>query len=206
MAYVDDGWDDLYITYTPMKTRALLAGIALCGLVVGACGEDPLIPGLPWDAPEERAAAAAPAAAAVQPAPRRAAAAARRPRVARACRPAEAAAPAGRARRPAARAAAVAPAAAVGRAGGSGGSGGGTATDGGTKGDAQSGSDAPPAVPGNAPYGCTGCKRIFDGQTLNGWHTAPGSWEVKEARCPAPARTATSTRRRTTAATGSSSR
>jgi hypothetical protein len=35
-------------------------------------------------------------------------------------------------------------------------------------------------VPGAAPYGCTGCTRAFDGKTLNGWHTAPGSWVVKE--------------------------
>ena len=62
-----------------------------------------------------------------------------------------------------------------GGAGGSGGSGGRRGA-----GDAQSASEAPPAAPGNAPYGCAGCKRIFDGATLNGWHTAPGSWEVKE--------------------------
>ena len=84
----------------------------------------------------------------------------------------------------------------TGGSAGSGGSGG-SAGSGGTAGTGGSGgssstdakpSDAKPAgdtggsapVPGNAPYGCTGCKRIFDGTTLDGWHTAPGSWEVKE--------------------------
>ena len=30
-----------------------------------------------------------------------------------------------------------------------------------------------------APYGCTGCKRLFDGKTLEGWETR-GGWVVKE--------------------------
>jgi hypothetical protein len=33
---------------------------------------------------------------------------------------------------------------------------------------------------GTPPYGCTGCKRLFDGKTLTGWDTAPGAWVVKE--------------------------
>jgi hypothetical protein len=31
-----------------------------------------------------------------------------------------------------------------------------------------------------APYGCTGCKRLFDGKTLDGWVTVPGAWKVIE--------------------------
>jgi hypothetical protein len=37
-----------------------------------------------------------------------------------------------------------------------------------------------PVAEGSAPYGCTGCKRLFDGKTLTGWDTAPGAWVVKE--------------------------
>jgi hypothetical protein len=38
----------------------------------------------------------------------------------------------------------------------------------------------PDPASGTAPYGCTGCKRLFDGKTLNGFDTAPGAWVVKE--------------------------
>jgi hypothetical protein len=34
-------------------------------------------------------------------------------------------------------------------------------------------------VAGDAPYGCAGCKRLFNGVNLDGWDTAPGAWEVK---------------------------
>jgi hypothetical protein len=74
--------------------------------------------------------------------------------------------------------------------GGSGGSGG--TSDGGSGGappappaDASAGAPggdagAPPVIAGNAPYGCAGCKKIFDGTTLNGWDTAPGAWVAKD--------------------------
>jgi hypothetical protein len=42
------------------------------------------------------------------------------------------------------------------------------------------GPDAGPAAEGTAPYGCTGCKRLFDGKTLANWVTVPGAWVVKE--------------------------
>jgi hypothetical protein len=51
----------------------------------------------------------------------------------------------------------------------------GAAGSGGAEGDA----GAPP-VSGEAPYGCAGCKRLFDGKTLDGWVTVPGAWVVKE--------------------------
>ena len=42
---------------------------------------------------------------------------------------------------------------------------------------------APPAVAppltGAAPYGCTGCTRLFNGVDLEGWETAPGAWVVQ---------------------------
>ena len=37
-----------------------------------------------------------------------------------------------------------------------------------------------PPVPGDAPYGCSGCIRLFNGTNLDGWDTAPGAWEVKD--------------------------
>jgi hypothetical protein len=179
MAYVDGGWDDLYITYTPMNTRALLAGIALCGLFVGACGEDPADPGpsvgrtggtggsggsggrggSTGTTTGGSGGSTATGGSGVSTG---------------------GSGGSGGSSTTTGGAGGSGGSGGSGGAGGSGGSGGGTATDGGTKSDAQSGNDGPPAVPGNAPYGCTGCKRIFDGQTLNGWHTAPGSWEVKE--------------------------
>jgi hypothetical protein len=36
----------------------------------------------------------------------------------------------------------------------------------------------PPA--GDGPYGCSKCTRLFNGVNLDGWDTAPGSWEVKD--------------------------
>ena len=78
----------------------------------------------------------------------------------------------------------------VGGAGGSAGGGAGGSVGGtGGRSDAGSTTDvgqsvggdtAPPASAGNAPYGCAGCKKIFDGTTMAGWDTAPGSWEVKD--------------------------
>jgi hypothetical protein len=41
------------------------------------------------------------------------------------------------------------------------------------------GTGAPP-IAGEAPYGCTNCRRLFDGKTLDGWVTVPGAWEIKE--------------------------
>jgi Domain of Unknown Function (DUF1080) len=42
----------------------------------------------------------------------------------------------------------------------------------------------PPSAPspgGAAPYGCTGCKKIFDGTTLNGWESnVEGAWVAKD--------------------------
>jgi len=35
-------------------------------------------------------------------------------------------------------------------------------------------------VAGDAPYGCTGCQRLFDGTTLTGWVTANNAWVVKD--------------------------
>ena len=40
-------------------------------------------------------------------------------------------------------------------------------------------SDDAPVVQGEQPYGCTGCKRLFNGVNLDGWDTAAGAWEVK---------------------------
>jgi len=37
-----------------------------------------------------------------------------------------------------------------------------------------------PPVSGEAPYGCSGCRRLFDGKSLDGWVTVPGAWEIKE--------------------------
>src|SRR5436305_7207850 len=45
---------------------------------------------------------------------------------------------------------------------------------------ADAGAPATPAAPGTAPYGCTSCKRLFNGMNLDGWDTAPGAWVVKE--------------------------
>jgi hypothetical protein len=39
--------------------------------------------------------------------------------------------------------------------------------------------DAAPVAAGGQPYGCAGCKRLFNGVDLTGWDTAPGAWEVK---------------------------
>jgi 3-keto-disaccharide hydrolase len=38
----------------------------------------------------------------------------------------------------------------------------------------------PPPASGEAPYGCTGCRRLFDGKTLDGWVTPEGAWVIKE--------------------------
>ena len=38
----------------------------------------------------------------------------------------------------------------------------------------------PTSTPGEAPYGCATCRRLFDGKTLDGWVTVPGAWVVKE--------------------------
>jgi hypothetical protein len=41
--------------------------------------------------------------------------------------------------------------------------------------------DAPPAAGGPGPFGCTNCKPLFDGTTLNGWETRdPTNWLAKE--------------------------
>jgi hypothetical protein len=65
---------------------------------------------------------------------------------------------------------------------GAGGSSGGAAGE--ATADAGAGSggsdDAGPPLSGEAPYGCTGCKRLFDGKTLAGWDTVAGAWVVKE--------------------------
>jgi hypothetical protein len=52
-----------------------------------------------------------------------------------------------------------------------------TEPDGGAATDAASG---PPPVAGEAPYGCSGCRRLFDGKTLDGWVTVEGAWVVKD--------------------------
>src|SRR5688572_3837575 len=39
---------------------------------------------------------------------------------------------------------------------------------------------APPTNAGEAPYGCTTCRRLFDGKTLDGWVTVDGAWVVKD--------------------------
>jgi hypothetical protein len=49
--------------------------------------------------------------------------------------------------------------------------------DSGASGDA---SAMPPPVSGEAPYGCTGCRRLFDGKSLDGWVTVEGAWAIKE--------------------------
>jgi hypothetical protein len=38
----------------------------------------------------------------------------------------------------------------------------------------------PPTSAGEAPYGCTTCRRLFDGKTLDGWVTVEGAWVVKD--------------------------
>jgi hypothetical protein len=38
----------------------------------------------------------------------------------------------------------------------------------------------PPPISGEAPYACKGCRRLFDGKTLDGWVTVPGAWVIKE--------------------------
>ena len=38
----------------------------------------------------------------------------------------------------------------------------------------------PTPVSGEAPYGCSGCRRLFDGKTLDGWVTVEGAWVIKE--------------------------
>ena len=76
---------------------------------------------------------------------------------------------------------------ASGGAPGSGGSAGSSGGEGGAPASADAGIDTasppttgePPAA-GTAPYGCSGCKRLFDGKTLDGWDTVPGAWVVKE--------------------------
>jgi hypothetical protein len=45
--------------------------------------------------------------------------------------------------------------------------------------EADVGSVPPPAA-GDAPYGCSGCRRLFDGKTLDGWVTVEGAWVIKE--------------------------
>jgi hypothetical protein len=47
---------------------------------------------------------------------------------------------------------------------------------------APSGDASTPTPPssGAAPYGCANCKPIFDGKSLDGWVTNPGSWEAKD--------------------------
>ena len=63
---------------------------------------------------------------------------------------------------------------------GSGGSGGSKPADGGPS-DATSAGDVNPASAGTAPYGCTNCKRIFDGKTLDGWETrGEGAWVARD--------------------------
>ena len=46
--------------------------------------------------------------------------------------------------------------------------------------DAAGGSGGAPPVSGEAPYGCSGCRRLFDGKTLDGWVTVEGAWAIKE--------------------------
>jgi hypothetical protein len=69
-----------------------------------------------------------------------------------------------------------------GAAGGSTGGSTGSGVDGGTPAAPTTDGGAPPPTPvaGDAPYGCTGCQRLFDGTTLNGWVTANNAWVVKE--------------------------
>jgi hypothetical protein len=64
-------------------------------------------------------------------------------------------------------------------AGGAGGGGGGGSADAGAAGGAP-GADAGEPIAGAPPYGCSNCKRLFDGKTLDGWVTVPGAWVVKE--------------------------
>jgi hypothetical protein len=45
---------------------------------------------------------------------------------------------------------------------------------------AEDASVGPPPPAGAAPYGCSGCKRLFDGKTLDGWVTVEGAWVVKD--------------------------
>ncbi len=76
-----------------------------------------------------------------------------------------------------------------GAAGGTGG-GGGTGVEGGVRdasdasadGPADGGGDAgPPSSAGPVPYGCTNCKPIFDGKSLEGWETRdPTNWLAKD--------------------------
>src|SRR5204862_2994022 len=55
------------------------------------------------------------------------------------------------------------------------------ATEGSDAGSADSAAvpDAPVVSAGGAPYGCTGCTRLFNGMNLDGWDTAAGAWAVK---------------------------
>jgi hypothetical protein len=41
-------------------------------------------------------------------------------------------------------------------------------------------STSAPPPSGEAPYGCSGCRRLFDGKTLDGWVTVDGAWVVKD--------------------------
>jgi hypothetical protein len=68
-------------------------------------------------------------------------------------------------------------------------SGGGTGGTPATEPDAGAGGSALPPDAGpvidptpsaGAPYGCTGCKRLFDGKTLEGWETVEGAWVIKD--------------------------
>ena len=181
MAYVVGGWKGLYITYTTMKTRTLLAGIALCGLVLSACASENEEPGSSAGGSGGSTGGRGGSGGSTG----------------------GTTGGSGGSTGTGGSGGSGGSAGTGGATGGSGGSGGssgsggsgGSAGSGGTGGsagtggssttdakapDTQSGTEGGAAVPGNAPYGCSGCKRIFDGQTLNGWHTAPGAWEVKE--------------------------
>ena len=37
-----------------------------------------------------------------------------------------------------------------------------------------------PPLPGDPPYGCTKCTRLFNGVDLENWETNPGAWVVKD--------------------------
>jgi Domain of Unknown Function (DUF1080) len=37
-----------------------------------------------------------------------------------------------------------------------------------------------PPLPGDAPYGCARCTRLFNGVDLENWETNPGAWVVKD--------------------------
>ena len=68
-------------------------------------------------------------------------------------------------------------------AGGSGGSpegtgGTGAPADAGPGGAGSDASSTP--APGDVPYGCSKCTRLFNGKDLEGWNTAPGAWVVKD--------------------------